>query len=67
MGILIMYFPEVVSLRVLWRIWLIYSKGSSLSFSGLAKGMIGLTNLLGRIFVFEGVQFSISTFVLGIL
>ena len=40
LGILITYFPEALSSGVLWHIWSIYSKASSLSFSGLARGMI---------------------------
>ena len=47
---LIMFFPEVVSLGVLWHKWSIYSKSSSLLFSSQARGMIGLTNLLGWVY-----------------
>ena len=57
LGILITYFPEVLSLGVLWRIWSIYSKASSSSFSSLARGMINLTNLLGWVLVFWGICF----------
>ena len=41
-----MYLPEVVSVEVLRHVWSIYSEASRSSFTGLARGMIGLTNLL---------------------
>ena len=49
-----MYFPEVVSLEILWHIWSIYSKASSSSFFCLTRGMIGLTYYLGWYFIFLG-------------
>ena len=46
LGILTTYLPEVLSQGVLWHKASLYLVGSSSSFSGLARGMTGLTNLL---------------------
>ena len=55
--ILIMYFPGNLSPGVLWYIKSICLECLSSSFSGLVRGMIGLTkNLLGQLFVFWGTQ-----------
>ena len=67
LGILIMYFPEVVSPGVLWHVSSIYSKATISSFSSLAKGMIVLTNLLGWVLVFLSSCSSISTIFIFVL
>ena len=54
LGILIIYFSKVVSLGVLWYLWSIYFEASSSCFSGLARGMMGLTSFLGWVLDFLG-------------
>ena len=44
LGMLITYFPKIISPRVLWHVWSIYSHGSKSYFAERSRDIIGLTN-----------------------